>query len=157
MKLATLIRSKSLPLFKPPYGRITALDMNRGEIVWQVANGDGPRDHPALRHLSLGRLGSPGRPSPLATKTLLFVGEGSGYSPVSSRVPENMPIEIATNYAEPWFRAYDKATGDVVWEMELPGVTTSAPVTYMHEGTQYIVVAVGGPDAPPRWIGLSLL
>ena len=147
---------RGLPLFKPPYGRITALDMNRGEIVWQVANGDGPRDHPAIRHLNVGRLGSPGRPSPLATKTLLFVGEGSRYSPVSSRVPENMPIEIATNYAEPWFRAYDKATGDVVWEMELPGVTTAAPVTYMHEGTQYIVVAVGGTDAPPRWIGLSL-
>jgi quinoprotein glucose dehydrogenase len=54
---------RGLPLFKPPYGRITAFDMNKGEIVWQVPNGDGPRDNPAIRHLNLGPLGNPGRPS----------------------------------------------------------------------------------------------
>ena len=144
---------RGLPLFKLPYGRITALDMNRVEIVWQVANGDGLRGHPTIWHVNLGRLGNLGRPSPLATKTLLFVGEGSRYNPASSRIQENMPIEIAT---KPWFRAYDKVTGDVVLEMELPGVTTVAPVTYMHDGRQYIVVAVGGTDDPPRWIALSL-
>ena len=147
---------RGMPLFKPPYGRITALDMSRGEIVWQTPNGHGPRDHPAIRHLKLDRLGNPGRPSLLATKTLLFVGEGSAYSPGGDRVPDNMPIAISTNYAEPWFRAYDKATGDVVWETELPAVTTGAPVTYMHDRKQYIVVAVGGPNATPEWVALSL-
>ena len=68
---------RGLPLFKPPYGRITAFDMNTGEDVWMVPNGYGPTDHPAIAHLNLGRLGSPGRPGPLLTKTLLFLGEGS--------------------------------------------------------------------------------
>ena len=66
---------RGLPICKPPYGRITAIDMNRGEHVWQVANGDGPRNHPALKGLNLPPLGSSGRAAPLATKTLLFIGE----------------------------------------------------------------------------------
>ena len=118
---------RGLPLFKPPYGRITAIDMNRGEIVWQVANGDGPRHHPAIRHLELGPLGNQGRPSPLVTKTLLFVGESSGFRTSPSRVPRDMPREYAPNYGGPWFRAYDKTTGDVVWEVELPAKTTGGP------------------------------
>ena len=145
---------RGLPLFKPPYGRITAIDMNAGEIVWQVPNGHGPRNHPAIRHLNLGRLGSPARPSPLATGTLLFVGEGTSQAGGGPRQPEDMPIEIVPNYGEPWFRAYDKATGDVLWETELP--VTGAPITYMHEGTQYIVVATGGGDDPAEYVALSL-
>ena len=146
---------RGLPLFKPPYGRITAFDMNRGEIVWQVPNGHGPRNHPAIRHLNLGRLGRPGRPSPLLTKTLLFIGEGSDVSG-GGRVPDGMPLEIVTNYGEPWFRAYNKATGDVAWEVELPAGTTGAPMTYMHDGTQYIVVAIGGREAPGQYVAFSL-
>ncbi len=148
---------RGLPLFKPPYGRITAIDMNRAEIVWQVPNGNGPRNHPAIRHLNLGRLGWPGRPSPLATGSLLFVGEGSDARNSGGRVPVGMPAEIVTNYGEPWFRAYDKATGDVVWEHELSAGTTGAPITYLHEGKQYIVVGVAGDDeAPPRHVAFSL-
>jgi quinoprotein glucose dehydrogenase len=67
-----------------------------------------------------------------------------------------MPLEISTNYGEPWFRAYDKETGDVVWEMELPAGTTGAPMTYMHEGRQYIVVAVNGRDVPAQFLAFSL-
>ena len=148
---------RGLPLFKPPYGRITAIDMNRGEIVWQVPNGHGPRNHPAIRHLNLGRLGWPGRPSPLATGSLLFIGEGSDARNSGGRTPEGMPREIVTNYGEPWFRAYDKATGDVVWEYELPAGTTGAPVTYMHEGKQFIVVGIAGKDEiRPRFVAFSL-
>jgi len=148
---------RGLPLFKPPYGRITAIDMNRGEIVWQVPNGHGPRDHPAIRHLNLGRLGSPGRPSPLATRTLLFVGEGSDPRGGGDRVPEGMPAEIVTNYGEPWFRAYDKATGEVVWEFELPAGTTGPPMTYLHDGAQYIVVAIAGTETTPaRFVAFAL-
>jgi len=146
---------RGLPLFKPPYGRITAFDMNRGEIVWQVPNGHGPRNHPAIRHLNLSRLGRPGRPSPLLTKTLLFIGEGSDVSG-GGRVPDGMPLEIVTNYGDPWFRAYDKITGDVVWEVELPGGTTGAPMTYMHDGTQYIVVAIGGREVVGQYVAFSI-
>ena len=148
---------RGLPLFKPPYGRITAIDLNRGEIVWQVPNGDGPRNHPAIRHLGLGRLGSPGRPGPLLTKTLLFLGEGSDVGiETGGRVPEGMPHAIVTSYGEPWFRAYDKRTGDVVWEMEIPAGTTGVPMTYLYEGKQYLVVPIGGQDVPGQWIALSL-
>ena len=147
---------QGLPLLKPPYGRITALDMNAGEILWQVANGHGPRTHPAIRHLDLDPLGTPGRPSPLATGTLLFVSETGGMAPGGARVPDGMPIEISTNYGEPVFRAYDKTNGDVVWEMELPARTTSPPMTYFHEGKQYVVVAVGDRQVPSHYVALSL-
>jgi quinoprotein glucose dehydrogenase len=147
---------QGLPLFKPPYGRITAYDMHEGEIEWQVANGNGPRNHPAIRHLNLPPLGNPGRAAPLLTKTLLFVGEGSPAMIVPSRIQPGQPIETAPSYGEPYFRAYDKATGEVVAELELPAGTTGAPMTYMHGGKQYIVVAVGGPNAPPEFIALAL-
>ena len=148
---------RGLPLFKPPYGRITAFDMNTGEEVWMVPNGHGPTDHPAIAHLNLGRLGSPGRPGPLLTKTLLFIGEGSDVGiQAGGRVMDGMPLNIVTNYGEPWFRAYDKATGDVVWEMEIEAGTTGVPMTYLHEGKQYVVVPIGGREVPGQWVALSL-
>jgi quinoprotein glucose dehydrogenase len=147
---------RGLPLFKPPYGSITAIDLDKGEIVWRVANGDGPRDNPAIAHLKLGPLGNPGHSAPLVTKTLLFNGEGSDAMVVSGRVPPDMPFDTAPNYGEPWFRAFDKATGAVVAEVRLPAGITGAPITYMHRGKQYIVVAVGDRNAEPEWIALSL-
>ena len=134
-----------LPLVKPPYGRITAIDMNRGEHVWMIANGDGPRDHELLQHLDLPPLGQGGRVAPLATKTLLFVGEGD-------EIIVSTPPFGGGNR----FRAFDKKTGDVVWETELPAGVTSAPMTYMHEGKQYIVVAIQGREHAPEFIALSL-
>jgi quinoprotein glucose dehydrogenase len=153
---AKLDGPRGLPLFKPPWGRITAIDMSAGEILWQVPNGDGPRDHPAIEHLHLGPLGNPGHSGPLVTRTLLFVGEGSDAMVVAGRVPPDMPFDTASNYGEPWFRAYDKATGEVLAEIELPAGTTGAPMTYMHRGKQYIVVAIGGRESEPEWIALSL-
>ncbi len=147
---------RGLPLFKPPYGRVTAIDMNRGEIVWMTPNGDGPRNHPAIRHLNLGPLGSPGRPSPLLTRTLLFLGEGSTNRPGGSRVMEGMPPEIVTNSGGRAFRAYDKATGDVVWETDLPAGNIAPPVTYMFEGKQYVLVLSGDVDTPGQIIAFTL-
>ena len=109
-----------------------------------VANGDGPRHHPLLKDLNLPPLGMPGRPAPLVTKTLLFIGEGSDAIPGR---PRGM-----------WgkkFRAYDKATGRVLWEIELPAGTTGAPMTYMHGGKQYMLVAVGGRNHGPEWVAFS--
>ena len=134
-----------LPIFKPPYGRITAIDMNEGEHLWVAANGDGPRDHPLIAHLDLPPLGVAGRGAPLVTRTLLFIGEGGD------------PV-IGTG-ADGWgtaFMAYDKATGQVLWSKDLAAGTTSAPMSYMHEGRQYIVVAIGGGDSDGEWVALAL-
>ena len=121
-----------------------------------MANGDGPRDHPAIAHLNLWPLGNPGRPYPLVAASLLFIGEGTGSSG-GVRVPEGMPPEILPNFGDPFFRAYDKATGEVVWEVELPAGTPPAPMTYMHEGKQFVVVAIGGTDdGPARFVAFSL-
>ena len=147
---------RGLPLFKPPYGRVTAIDMNRGEIVWMTPNGDGPRNHPAIRHLNLGPLGTPGRPAPLLTGTLLFLGEGSTNRPGGGRVMEGMPPEIVTNYGGRRFRAYDKATGEVVWQTELPAGTIAPPVTYMFEGKQYLLVSSGDTNTPGQIMAFTL-
>jgi quinoprotein glucose dehydrogenase len=134
------------PIFKPPYGRITAIDMNRGEHVWMAPIGDGPRNHPLVKDLELPPLGIPGRPAPLLTKSLLFLGEGSDSIPGTNR--EGM-----------WgrkFRAYDKNTGAVLWETELPAGTTGAPMTYVHQGKQYVVVAIGSREHPAEWVAFAL-
>ena len=134
-----------LPLLKPPYGRITAIDMNSGEHVWMQPNGPGPRDHPAIADLDLPWLGQRGRPAPLLTRTLLFIGEGT--EDALSILP------IAGGKA---FRAWDKETGDVVWEMDLPAGTSGAPMTYLSDGRQFIVVAVGDRNTTGRLIALAL-
>jgi quinoprotein glucose dehydrogenase len=138
-------RIDGLPIFKPPYGRITAIDMNRGEHAWMVANGDGQRNHPLLAGLDVGPLGVPGRGAPLVTSTLLFIAEGSD--------------AVIGTTEDMWglgFRAYDKATGAVIWKTELDAGATAAPMTYMHEGTQYIVMAIGGNGREAEWIALAL-
>jgi quinoprotein glucose dehydrogenase len=144
-RMKELIGPSGLPLTKPPYGRITAFDMNRGEQTWMVPNGDGPRNHPLLKDLHLPPLGSAGRAAPLVTKSLLFVGEGSDAIP-------GLPKDA-------WgrnFRAYDKTNGKVLWEIDLPAGTSGGPMTYMSKGKQYIVVPIGGRDYPPEWIALGL-
>ncbi len=135
-----------LPLTKPPYGRITAIDLQTGEHAWMVANGDGPRNHPMLRDLNLPPLGYSSRPVPLVTASLLFLGEGSN-------------VIGGTGGEYQWgtkFRAYDKSTGEVIWETDLGLGTTGGPMTYMHDGKQYIVVPVGDRQHPPEWIAFGL-
>lgn len=147
---------QGLPLMKPPYGRITAIDMNTGEHVWMVPNGEGPRNHPAIAHLNLGKLGVPGRAVPLLTKNLLFLGEGRTNLTRDGRIPPDMPTEIAMNSGGPMFRAYDKTNGDVIWEVELEAGTTGAPVSYLHEGRQFIVVAIGDREHNPELVAFAL-
>ena len=137
--------SGGLPLLKPPYGRITAIDMNTGEHVWMRPNGPGPRDHPAVGDMDLPWLGQRGRPAPLLTRTLLFLGEGT--EDALSILP------IAGGKA---FRAWDKATGDVLWEMEMEAGTSGAPMTYLAHGRQYVLVAIGDGDTRGRLAALAL-
>jgi len=134
-----------LPLLKPPYGRITAIDMNSGHQLWMKANGPGPRDHPAIKHLDLPWLGQRGRPAPLLTKSLLFLGEGS-----------DAALSILPLAGGKFFRAWDKQTGDVVWEIELAAGTSGAPMTYMADGRQYIVVAIGDQQVRGQLVALAL-
>jgi quinoprotein glucose dehydrogenase len=148
---------QQLPLVKPPYGRITAIDLNAGDLRWVAPHGEGPRDHPLLKPLNLPPLGNPGRGGVFATKTLLFAGEGD---PVmvraGSRLRPGMPLSIAPGAGGRKFRAFDKATGTVLWEMDLPAGTTGAPITYLFQGRQFIVVAIGGIEHPGEFIALSL-
>ncbi|MEQ8263932.1 PQQ-binding-like beta-propeller repeat protein [Pseudohaliea sp.] len=136
-----------LPLSKPPYGRITAIDLNTGDTEWVVANGDGPRNHPRLRDLDLPPLGNSGKAGVLLTKSLLFIGEGS---------------DVNSLYAGEYggggrmFRAYDKVTGEVVWEIELPAGATGSPMSYLYEGRQYILLAAGGEGGGPQWVALGI-
>ena len=139
---------RGLPLTKPPYGRITAIDMNTGEHVWMVPNGNGPRNHPAIDHLNLPPLGQPGRAMTLLTKSLLFVSEGD---PIMVRTPPG-----AGEDAGKAFRAYNKDSGAVVWETIFPAGTNGSPITYMHNGKQYIVMPIGSLTHPGEWVALAL-
>jgi quinoprotein glucose dehydrogenase len=133
-----------LPLYKPPYSRVTAYDLNAGTIAWQIPLGDGPRSHPLLKDLKLGPLGTGVRASPLVTSTLLFVSHWTGglgrgaVLKVGDRELTTLPAE------PPTFRAFDKRTGELVWSKELPLGPSAAPMTYSYGGRQYIVLAIGG-------------
>jgi quinoprotein glucose dehydrogenase len=133
-----------IPLYKPPYSRVTAYDLNTGTIKWQVPIGEGPRDHPLLKDLHLGRLGNASRGSPLVTATLLFVSQaGGGLGRGESLKVGDRELTPLTPES-PKFRAFDKSTGEQVWEFELPVGPAAAPMTYSYGGRQYIVMAIGG-------------
>ena len=132
---AALPNLDGLPLVKPPYSRLTAYDLNRGTIAWQIPMGDGPRQHPLIAHLNLGALGG-GRGYVLTTRSLLFVGHRGGRGGGPSVPPE-----------APSLQALDKASGSVIAKVVLP-LGPSSPMTYVHQGRQYIAMAVGaGPTA----------
>lgn len=123
-----------LPLIKPPYGRITAIDLNQGEIVWQVAHGETPdniRNHPALQGLDIPRTGRQGRIGTLVTGSLVIAGEGGTFTTPSGEQGAML-------------RAYDKATGEEQGAVYMPAPQTGSPMTYMLDGQQYIVVAISG-------------
>lgn len=136
-----------LPLVKPPYGRITAIDLNTGNQVWMIANGDTPgwiTNNPALKGIDIPRTGTPDRAGLLVTKTLLFAGEGSGLYASDGVGGGNM------------FRAHDKATGEILFEMELPANQSGIPMTYSVNGKQFIVMAIGAVGHPGELVALSL-
>jgi len=123
-----------LPLVKPPYGRITAIDLDKGDIVWQIAHGETPdniKNHPLLKGLNIPRTGRAGIIGPLVTKTLVIAGE-AGFATTPSGQRGAM------------LRAYDKATGAEVGAVYIPAPQSGSPMTYSVDGQQYIAVAVSG-------------
>jgi len=123
-----------LPLFKPPYGRITAFDMNKGDIVWQIAHGETPdniKNHPALKGVTIPKTGRNGRIGTLVTKTLLVAGEGGFFTTPNGQRGAML-------------RAYDKATGNEVGSVYMAAPQSGTPMTYMLNGKQYIVLAISG-------------
>src|SRR5688500_5046918 len=140
------IGPQGLPLVKPPYGRVTAYNMNTGDIVWQVANGDTYewiKTHPALKGVTIPRTGRADEGGMVITKTLAFAGQGCG-------------LFRGGGGGGPMFYAYDKMTGAVVHELQLPANTCGNPMTYMVNNKQYIVVAVGAQNFPAELVALSL-
>ncbi len=137
---------EGLPLLKPPYGRITAIDLNKGEIVWQVAHGDTPdniRNHPALQGMNIPRTGRPGQAGTLVTKTLLVAGEkGIATMPDGRRGA--------------YLRAYSKATGQDAGKVYMPAPQSGSPMTYMLNGKQYIVVAISGQGYNAEFVAFAL-
>jgi quinoprotein glucose dehydrogenase len=140
---------QGLPLLKPPWSKISAIDLNKGEIVWQIANGEAPdwiKEHEALKgkNIDFSKMGTGGRGGMLVTKTLLFAGEGAGL------------MNMMREPGGPMFRAIDKMTGVIIWEFKLPANQSGVPMTYMLDGKQYIVVAVGGRGYSSELVALKL-
>jgi quinoprotein glucose dehydrogenase len=143
---AAALNVQGLPLVKPPYGRITAFDLNQGDLVWQIAHGDTPdtiRNHAALKGVNIPRTGRTGRIGTLVTKTLLIAGEG-GFN------------TLANGQRGALLRAYDKATGADAGAVPMPAPQTGSPMTYMVNGKQYIAVAIAGPSFPAELIVFRL-
>ena len=138
---------QGLPLFKPPYGTITAIDLDKGEIAWQVAHGETPdavRNHEMLKGLNIPRTGQAGFTiGTLVTKTLVIAGESQVTSP-----PDRARGAM--------LRAYDKKTGAEVGAVLLPAPVSASPMTYSVAGKQYIVVAVSGGAYSGEFIALRV-
>jgi len=137
---------QGLPLLKPPYGRITAIDLDNGVFVWQVAHGETPdsvRNHPALKGLAIPRTGQSGAVGALVTKTLVIAGD-----PLATTVPNRGRGAM--------LRAYDKKTGAEVGTVFMPAPQSGTPMTYSWNGKQYIVVAVSGGAYSGEYLALAL-
>jgi len=142
-----------IPIIKPPWGRITAIDLNKGEIAWQIAHGDTPdaiKNHPALKGVTIPRTGRPGGAGgssggigTLVTKTLLISGEGG-------------TVAMPDGQRGAMLRAYDKKTGAEVGAVQMSGAQTGSPITYMLGGKQYIVVAASSSIRPGELMAYRL-
>jgi quinoprotein glucose dehydrogenase len=137
---------QGLPLLKPPYGRITAINMDKGEFVWQVAHGETPdfiRNHPALKGLNIPRTGQSGYVGVLVTKTLVIAADP----------------QVTTTADHPrgaMLRAYNKATGKELGAVWMPAPQSGSPMTYSVNGKQYIIVPISGGGYSGEFIAFRL-
>src|SRR5438309_1574453 len=137
---------RGMPLMKPPYGTISAISLDKGEIVWQVPHGETPdvvRNSPATQGLTIPRTGQPESVGTLVTKTLVIAGDP----------------QVTTTAAHPrgaMLRAYDKATGKEVGAVYMPAPQSGSPMTYLVNGKQYIIVAISGGPYSGEYLAFSL-
>jgi quinoprotein glucose dehydrogenase len=131
---------------KPPYGLLSAINLDRGELAWQVPHGDTPdgvRNNPGLKGLTIPKTGQQGAVGAVVTRTLVIMGDP----------------QVTTTEEHPrgaMLRAYDKATGKQVGAVLLPAPQSGSPMTYMWEGRQYVVVAVSGGAYSGEYISFAL-
>jgi quinoprotein glucose dehydrogenase len=141
---------QGLPLLKPPYRRITAIDLNRGEHLWQIPFGEGPTQHPAIKHLKLGPLGTQFQKGVLAeggilvTKTLLIT-----FLPVVDEMGDRAAHGSL-------LQAYDKATGALLHSKKIERTLHGGPISYLHGDKQYILIAAGGRHEPAELLAFGL-
>lgn len=137
---------RGLPLGKPPYGSLTAIDLKKGDILWSVPHGDTPenvKNHPALKGLTIPNTGRPGTVGTLVTKSLLIAADPA--------------VGVQANGARgAMLRAYDKATGARVGAVFMPAAEGGAPMTYMLNGRQYIVIAISGGTYSGELVAFTL-
>ena len=146
---------RGLPLIKPPYGRITAIDLNTGEHKWMSPVGDGPRNHPTLRHLNLPPLGWAQRNFPLVTKSLLFAATQAQWD-VTGNSPRGNAIEVEFQENASFLWAFDPDDGKSISKTDLPSNAQGGPITYVAGGKQFIVIPIGGANRPAELVALSL-
>ncbi len=136
-----------LPLVKPPWGRIVAIDLNTGDHAWMIPNGPTPsyiKNHPLMKGVNVENGGIPSRAPLMVTKTLLFSADGA-----------NLFNSVAGGGGKT-FRAIDKKTGKVIYEIQLPASATGIPMTYLADGRQFIVVAIGDLGYPAELVAMVL-
>jgi quinoprotein glucose dehydrogenase len=137
---------EGLPLAKPPYGVLSAIDVNKGTLLWSVAHGDTPdgvRNNPALKGLNIPKTGQPGTVGEVITKSLVILGD-----PEVTTTPDHPRGAM--------LRAYDKKTGQQVGAVWMPAPQSGSPMTYSVDGKQYIIVAVSGGNYSGDYIAFSL-
>ena len=137
---------QGLPIVKPPYGLLSAIHLDRGELLWSVPHGDTPdnvRNHPALKGMNIPKTGQSGAVGLVVTKSLVVMGD-----PVFTTVPGRPRGAM--------LRAYNKATGQEEGAVWMPAPQSGSPMTYMIDGKQYIIVAVSGGSYSGEYIAYSL-
>jgi glucose dehydrogenase len=134
-----------LPINKPPYGVISAINLDKGELSWSVPHGDTPdavRNHPALKGLTIPRTGQQTSVGTIVTRGLVVAGEPG--------------ISTAGHARGALLRAYDKRTGKDAGSVLMDAPQTGSPMTYMWRGKQYIIVTISGPNVPGQYVAFAL-
>jgi quinoprotein glucose dehydrogenase len=137
---------QGLSVLKPPYGVLSAINLDKGELVWQVPHGDTPdvvRNHAALKGMNIPKTGQNGAVGLVVTKTLVVMGD-----PQVTTTPDHPRGAM--------LRAYDKKTGNQVGAVYLPAQQSGSPMTYKVNGKQYIVVAISGGSYSGEYIAFAL-
>jgi quinoprotein glucose dehydrogenase len=143
---APALNVQGLSIVKPPYGVLAAIDLNKGDLLWQVPHGDTPdvvRNHPLLKGLTIPKTGQNGAVGLVITRTLVVIGD-----PQVTTLPGRSRGAM--------LRAYDKKTGAEVGAVWMPAQQSGSPMTYMADGKQYIVVAVSGGNYSGEYIAFRL-